>query len=654
MKRYSSVGLVFVLTFNLVSCGGGGGSGPSAPTAAVVDNANAVNSVTAGAVQPATPTVGIVNPVVGAVPVSNANAPTTSAVAMTDIQAKDIALNLWRDADLTRHPKGSCAGCHGADFFDLARIGSADSDILRRAQTDGASAQESQALLQTIKSMRTKMKLPATNARGFRPFQPGGQRLLADATDQSEIAAVKRDIAFANQLKPLLPTLMSGRVDSLAKAKQAREELLDLAQGTNLAGANPALLNLRKLPTGIQYPLWSADFFHGKSEGTFNDWVADIAHDPKPDMRASWLALQDRYLADPSTPNFWKMYSAARTMTQLPLLGSCTLGGVNSTKCQATDDFNKSKFLTALIGQHMLRLEALGKSLDEFTSGAVAFSYLDTDPQYAYTKDREMFPFLPNHLWEVGDMGRVMLESTNVTGSFKDNLKALGYPQFAVDSIDPDRSALKEQTDLRLAWFWIGFTLDPTFARISKSNATKVGEYMVGNLVEERLFSHNMLAGLMRLATTSSLTQANVTGLNGPNRLQYNKPVFLINYGYIWGYGRLVLDNLWNETKAVVIPANLKKQSEDLFSQLTGNGLRMSLYLQSDELDRSALTVDQKTQLVAWLGNTVNPSNGQLRSGGLKAMYDHFSKYNQTTLAQELALLEKLRDQLLIPTGQWP
>jgi hypothetical protein len=95
-----------------------------------------------------------------------------------------------------------------------------------------------------------------------------------------------------------------------------------------------------------------------------------------------------------------------------------------------------------------------------------------------------MYPFLPNHFWEVGDMGRVMLESTQTLGSFKGNLASLGFPQFAVDSIDPDRSALAEKQALQMAWFWIGFTQDPSFSRISKSNTTKVGEYMVGTLIE--------------------------------------------------------------------------------------------------------------------------------------------------------------------------
>jgi hypothetical protein len=227
---------------------------------------------------------------------------------LSNAEAQKLALSLWRDDDLTRHPKGSCAGCHGADFFDLARIGSTDTDLERRAIIDGASKLEAKALVQAIRQMRLEKNLPTENARAFRPFQPGGTQLLPDLSDAPHIAAIKRDIAFSKQLEPLLPTLMGAPIDSLTKAKQARDELLDLINGTNTAGTNPKRLNLRQLQTGVLYPRWSADLHHGAVEGTFNDWIADIAHDAKPERKAEWHALQDAYLNDPSSENFWRMY----------------------------------------------------------------------------------------------------------------------------------------------------------------------------------------------------------------------------------------------------------------------------------------------------------------------------------------------------------
>jgi hypothetical protein len=581
--------------------------------------------------------------------------PAPAATAFTDEEARRIAIGLWRNDTLSKHPKGSCAGCHGADFFDLARIGSTDADLRRRALADGATEDESKALIQAVKRMRSDMRLPPADARQFRPFQPGGMQLLPGLSDAPHIAAVKRDIAFAKQLQALLPTLMNGRIDSLAKAQRAREELIDLANGTNTQGANPNLLNLRKLRTGVAYPRWSADLFHGKHEGTFNDWIADIAHDPKPEFKADWYALQDRYLAQPSTENFWRMYAAARTMTRLPLLGNCTVAGQNpSLSCGATDDFNKHKFLAALTGQHLMRLEASGKGDLDFLQGAMAFAYLDRDPTFAFMTARDGFSNLPADLWEIGDRGRVMIETTQATGSLRANLAALGYPEFAVNSIDADRTAGQEQNDLRLAWFWIGFTMDPSFARMHGSNATKVGEYMVGTLVDERMFNHNTLAQLMRLATTSRLQDANVIRRTRPDRVENAPMKFLINFSYFTGYNRTVLDTKWNDPRNAPIPQALKAESEAWFGQFAGNGFRMAAYLQLDEYDRNTLSTNDKTLVSEWLDNSINPNNGNTIYGNLWAMNQHFKRYHPATLTADQSLLETLRVRAGIATPQFP
>jgi hypothetical protein len=514
---------------------------------------------------------------------SNPDTPVTPT--LTPAEAQTMALTLWRNTDLTKHPKGSCAGCHGADFFDLARIGSTDEDLMRRALIDGATQQEADALVLAVRQMRVDFKLPQTNARTFRPFQPSGSVLLPNLLDAPHIQSIKRDIEFGKRLEILLPTLYGERIDSLTDAKKARDELLDLAEGTNRAGANPTLLNLRSLPTGITYPRWSADVHHGAEEGTFNDWIADVAHDVKPEFRDAWLVLQDAYLANPSNENFWKMYYAVTEMTATPLLGACTMDGINPhLACGAVKDFNKHKFLSALIGQHMLRLEAIGR--DDFLEDGLAFAYLDTDPRFAFMNQRKDPEFLPADMWEIGDRGRVMLEDREQAGTFKDNLRKLGYPAFVQDSIDSNRSEATEQHQLRLAWFWLGFTFDPSFARIHASNATKVGEYMVATLVDERMFIHNAFQANMRLVTKGYLQDANV--MSSKQKVTPTPPVFQMNYGYFIGYNRTVLANKWNEDKKTVIPNELKIQSEALFHGLTANGFRMSMYLYMEALDNGA------------------------------------------------------------------
>jgi hypothetical protein len=588
----------------------------------------------------------------------NTNPSATNAdTGLNDVQAKQVAMELWTNSTLTKHPKGSCAGCHGADFFDLARIGSTDTDIARRATIDGATTQEALALAQAVRAMRRDASLPATNAREFRPLQPGGQVLGAKLTGDERIVAIERDIAFGNQLKPLLPTLFGERIDSLAKAQKARDELLDILNGSNNQGANPNRLNLRTLPTGILYPLWSADLHHGTAEGTFNDWTADIAHDPKPERRAEWLALQKTYLDNPSDENFWRMYHSARDMTQLPLLGSCS-GSANA--CGITDDFNKHKFLSALMGQHLMRLERQGKAaLDNFARGPIAFAYLDTDPAYRYMKaNNNALHYLPSPLWEVGDNARVLLNSEASPGSFKQNLAGLGYPQFAQDSIDPNRAATVEEDAMRKAWFWIGFTYDPSFSRINGSNATRVGEYMIGTLIENRMFNHNAFSVLMRLVSKGSLPQANVRRQNSTTTLAQLTPKYMMEYSYSVAYNRSALaNNMWNEsTNRFTVPANLKAQSGEIFSKLMGNGFRMSMYLQmaqDDATGAQALTTDERTRVKEWLNDSINPNNQNIIKGTLHAMYRHFCIHSPSTLTQDVALIDTIRTKFGIADRTW-
>lgn len=657
----------------LAACGGGGGesNGAIGPAQAT----GTTSPITAPqSQQTGTTLVPTLVALAGSTP--NNTPPTTAAettaitaATLTDAQAKAIALVLWRNDDLRIHPKGSCAGCHGADFFDLARIGSADVDIVRRAVVDGASEAQAAALVQAVKALRKEQLLPGTNARTFRPFQPGGSVLLPNLTEAPHVKSVMRDIAFAKSLKTLLPTLTNGRIASLADAQKAKSELLDLANGTNTAGSNPNKHTMRSLPSGIEYPLWSADTHHNAAkEGTFNDWTADIAHDPIPGLKkTTWQGLQNAYLADPGNLNFWTMYVYARNynpkipvgdeLTAVPLLGACTARVENNAQCAGeTDAFNRNKFLSALIGQHMLRLQLIPGKLEEFAQGAVAFSYLDKPEYDSLKKQRGTLNMLPASMWEIGDTALKMINVASVNGvenTFKDSLAGLGYPVFAQNSIDPARLASLELDDLMLSWFWIGTTFDVSMARISKSNATQVGEYMVGILNKRNYYTHNTLANLLRLVAKGYLPEANVT--QSGSIIVQGTPKFLMNYGYFWGYGRATLkdtNNRWNEDskKGITIPKDLKNESTALYGTLAGNGFRMSMYLQMEQL----LKTGKDALTDAPLPNTNNtPGQVQqlrdewlLKNNGLQSMHDHFAEHHSSTLALDDALINLLMTSL--------
>ncbi|MEM8617651.1 MAG: hypothetical protein AAGF20_12050 [Pseudomonadota bacterium] len=499
-----------------------------------------------------------------------------------------IAMDLWHNANPDKHPKGSCAGCHGADFYDLARIGSSEVDIARRAIIDGASEREADALVQAIFTYRRDYNMPPEDARKFRPFQPGGRVLLPELQDPPHLAAVKRDIAFGQQLERLLPTLFGAPIASTAEAEQARREMLDLAEGTNLGGHNPQRVQLRDLPTGIVYPLWSADKHHGGGEATVNDWVADVAHIAKPEYERDWMDVQLRYLDNPNRENFWRMYHAASTMVEPLGLGACSAEGINPhLSCGAVDDFALNKFKSALLGQHMLRTGDLLQD-QGFAEGALAFSYLDDAPELRFMLDRKDPHFLPGNKWEIADRARVMLEKSNREGSLSEELSMLGFPGFVVDSVNGQATSGDEQQALRLAWFWIGFTFDPSFARVHASNSTKSGEYMIESLLRENMFLHNSFASHMRIVVKGTLQDANMKRVSRQTDLEAVPPTMKLNYSYFVGYNRTVLR--WKEDKKAgkLISSELKAEQEALWHRFTANGFRMGLVLLRDELQAGA------------------------------------------------------------------
>ena len=251
---------------------------------------------------------------------------------------------------------------------------------------------------------------------------------------------------------------------------------------------------------------------------------------------------------------------------------------------------------------------------------------------------------------EIGDRGRVMLETTGTQGSFKANLASLGFPVFAQESIDPLRSAGVEQSALRKAWLWIGFTLDPSFSRIHKSNATLSGEYMIGTLVDERMFNHMHFSALMRLITKGNLQEANMKRVNNVRTAQPDAIRFMANYSYATAYGRTQIK--WNEDKNIKFDAALKLQAEGLFAKLAGNGFRMSLLLQTDALDTNKLSASDRIKLIDIMTNSINTTNGGIIYGLAYNMHDHFEAYHTATQAQDEAMVKALLTKLGITESQ--
>jgi hypothetical protein len=633
----------------LAACGGGGGGDKSStnqPAADLTANTSAETS-----------SEGEENTVA---PVTTAITKMNSGIASADGNYL-TALKLWRNDLPSKHPKGSCAGCHGANFFDLARSGSTDADVVRRARIDGATVEEAEALRAAINEMRQELKLPAANARAFRPLQPSGKQLLPDLNEpQWNIAAAKRDVAFAENLSQLMPTFYGKRIGTIAQAVKARDEMLDIARGTNTAGANPKKTQLRDLPVGIEYPLWSADKVHSSTEGTFNDWLSDLAFIPKPESKAAWEALQNAYLDRPNNDTFWAMYSAVDSMLQLATpLGTCSAtfkyaDGINQGLCDTTPSAIKHKFKSSLIAQHIMQLDRLGRR-GEFMKGPIAFSYLDLDPKYktapkAAWSGRSM---LPAPMWEVGDhLGRSVIGALGGK-TLGEGASSLGLPKFVVDSIDGSKTLNSEAHELRLPWMWIGFTFDPTCQRIATTSSTRVAEYLVGSLNEGLLFNHNAFMTHMRMISGAYLKESWVDKANtstGVQRLTTNDRMqVLLDYSYFFGYGRNVANfgyDQWKESTlhggAGKMPDELKNRSLQLWSAQVSNASRAVLLLFLDELQNRPTSIDKE-----WIKDAAADINKTGLDNWKQDFRDHWTKFQPQYAADDAALLKKVGQAVL-------
>jgi hypothetical protein len=513
------------------------------------------------------------------------------------------ALDVWRKP--IPNGKGSCSGCHGADFFDLARIGTTDANLVRRAKIDGATDEEAQTLLAGIKALRAKHSMPATDPLTFRPFQPGGEML-------SGARPIDRDISFGRTLPAQLPVTMTPRADgkpsvnSLATAKLAFNELM--------------AIDLRSMKIGLPYPRWSSDIFNGADHGTLNDWVADLAREPaNADQRALWHSVQDQYLRNPTDANFWSMFAAVEKYTKdfSPLNANGTSSGAN--------DFMRHKFKSALFGQHLMRVQLAGRT--GFLQGKMAFGYLESGPL------RNLFTsmqFLPgSDMWEVGDNARTTLgpQVTSDSAPARDRLIALNMPSFVVNSVRDDIAWDKAEEELRLAWFWIGFTLEPSLKRLNGSNSTSVGEYMHASLLGSRHFIHDAFSQAYRMGAQGSLAAAN------PG----STAAFAPSYGYFMAYGAEILN--WNEDRRTgeVYEQAVKDEQAALWSQFVANNFRMNMYLYKEALqNRSARNADGTPRVPAF---------------PFCQAKNHFDKYQPAYKAHDYALISGLAAEMGIAPG---
>ena len=359
----------------------------------------------------------------------------------------------------------ACSSCHAPDAFDLAQFNFDDATIKRRALSH-VGADDADKIIALVHAIRRKYDLHPLDPMTDRPLQPGGS-MIAGPTSED------RDLAFGKSLASVLPTIMTDRVDSLDKAKKARDEFM--------------ALDPRSVRIGIPVNRWSEDIFHGDSHGSVADWMTDLPCAPDPTKQQEWFALVDKYIAQPTDENLWLVYNAVPDDTK-PF-----------TNMPFSKEFSYHKYKSMLIAQHLLREKAMGAKTIK-------------DPiQFASLGKGE----LPNPFWEVGEYA-VLNEGLDTDSQ--------GMPEEVGKGLSPTLPFSKQMGDMKVPWMWMGWLTDQGLQRISGDQNTRSGRYFTLSLYTDGNYAiHNCFMITRKQLVQSYIPQALPDGKDQRFILDYSE-----------------------------------------------------------------------------------------------------------------------------------
>jgi hypothetical protein len=206
--------------------------------------------------------------------------PTTESIDISGMSYSEVLAignAAWRAPDENGE---ACINCHVVDGIDLAYPNFTRADILRRGERH-VGVERATQIADMIDGIRQYFNwTPTINPREWRPFQPGpnGQPLPGDTPMQ-------RDDAFADLLAQRDILLMNGDIDSIATARQAMQQLVNL--------------DLFALPLAIEFSRFSEDPLFGEDHEAFNEWPLASGAVPNPSSTVHFYDHVDAYLQNP-------------------------------------------------------------------------------------------------------------------------------------------------------------------------------------------------------------------------------------------------------------------------------------------------------------------------------------------------------------------
>lgn len=378
--------------------------------------------------------------------------------------AYEEGLALWRSPGKDNN---SCSFCHSVEGLEIAEYAFDDATIKRRAEPHfgAAGAEKIVAFIHAVrhKYRITKLLDPLQD----RPLQPAGKVLPGDTPEE-------RDNAFGREIAARLPTLANGRIDSLAKAIEAKNEVQQL--------------DPRHLRVGILFNRISEDSFHGKEHATLAHWIADETVV----LKFPWDVYFDRaddYLANPNLANLRPLV-AIIALTNRDFYGQL---------------MSMDKYKALQILQHIERLRSQG--VDFFAGkGPVALA------EWPGTA-------LQNPFLELG----VLADDRSATP-----FEQFVFPEAVLRKKSGGPSHDEQLKAMRLPFLWLGWLFDEGLQRSGNCPEERVTRIMTERLLSDGPYPfHDAFFITKKLVTDSFEPQA--WNRTEPQRLVIDYSEFLPN-----------------------------------------------------------------------------------------------------------------------------
>ena len=275
-------------------------------------------------------------------------------------------------------------------------------------------------------------------------------------------------------------------------------------------------IDVRQLPIGIELNRMSEDGFHGPAHQSIANWFPDV-----PTFDSDLLRPElEAYRTDPTDKNLELIDKKLATIAKTN---------------DAFSGFSLAKYRALLVYQHELRTKSL--------TG-----------------------FLPkeNPFWQIGEFGRLYAEADPITVNAPADIIS------AKNLTSTFRTQLKQ---LRLPWFWLGWTRDPSLTKSGRDKPTVRADYFCRFLEEDAPYiGHESFMLARKLAE------------HGRNPLYPGIPFEILYSSFL--VNTPLIDREPQDAKA-----------RDLFRQFTTNSFTMSLTLLEDDLKKSNKALHQVPQL---------------------------------------------------------